>query len=341
MLSIMKRMSRRTCLTLGAFGLAPAPLQAQLLSKLLGKDQPKAKMPAAGERQLPMSTIFKGEDRFRDMVRKAKRENWGELPIGDRTIRAARELHGQPYESFTLEIHDHVESPSVNLEGLDCWTFFEISLGFARMLGFRKSRYEPEDLLRQIEFTRYRGGHCGGNYLERIHYLAEWFIENDARGACDYITPNLPGAEQIHDRRVVEMTKLWKGYRYLRENPDLRPPMRKLERRVEAMPVHHVPRSKVADIEPKLRDGDVIGIATKYDGGYCSHVGLAIRTDDGVMRLMHASTDYDKVVIDKSISGYLYKYDKNMGILVGRPLEVDETVTDGAEYRANLKRLLG
>ena len=72
-----------------------------------------------------MSTIFKGEDRFQTIVKKAQSEDWKAIPIGKRIIKFAEELRGTPYESFTLEIDDHIESPSVNLDGVDCWTFFE------------------------------------------------------------------------------------------------------------------------------------------------------------------------------------------------------------------------
>ncbi len=288
-----------------------------------------------------MSTIFKGQDRFHIIAKKAVAENWREIPIGDRIIKFARELHGTPYENFTLEIDDHIESPSVNLIGLDCWTFFEISLGLARMVATTKDTFTPEDLLREIQFTRYRGGKCTGNYLERIHYLAEWFFENDARGTSSHLTPSLPGATRIRDRKISEMTVLWKSYRYLRMNPDLRDPMKTWEDYVAAMPVYYIPKDKVAALEPQLQNGDIIGIATKYHGGFCSHVGLIIRTDDGVTRFMHASRNYRKVVIDKSMSGYLNEFSSHAGILVGRPLEVENTVTNEEQYQANLKKLIG
>jgi hypothetical protein len=55
---------------------------------------------------------------------------------------------------------------------------------------------------------------------------------------------------------------------------------------------------------------------------------------------MHASRNYKKVVIDKSISGYLNAFSSHAGMIVGRPLEVAETVTDPAVYKANLERLI-
>lgn len=329
----MAHLPRRSFLAMAPLALAPSLAIAQLT----GKQKEEA---AARKRLLPMKTIFKGESRFNAMIEKAKAEGWAKLPIGERTVKFGRELVGVPYVNFTLEIDDHIESPSVNLNALDCWSFFEQSLGLARMIGFEKPDYSPDDLLRQIEFTRYRAGLCTGDYLERIHYLAEWFFENDARGTCRHLSPSLPGAARITGRKVTEMTALWKSYRYLRNNPELRGPMKETEDRIARLPVYHIPKAKVAAIEPQLQSGDVIGIATKYNGAFCSHVGLALRTEDGVMRFMHASRNYKKVVIDQSISGYLNDFSAHAGILVGRPLEVIETVTDKARYEANLKRLL-
>jgi hypothetical protein len=58
------------------------------------------------------------------------------------------------------------------------------------------------------------------------------------------------------------------------------------------------------------------------------------------MRFMHASRNYKKVVIDKTIPGYLNDFSAHAGILVSRPLEVSETVTDKAVYEAHLKKRL-
>ncbi len=309
-----------------------------LTSSLPGAEKVATGRPAA--RPLPLEKTFVGQNRFEKVLAKARAENWRALPIAERMTKFAREFHHVPYESFTLEIDDHIESPSANLEGLDCWTFFEICLGFSRMIAIEKPSYTPDDLLDQIQLTRYRGGNCSGDYLERIHYLAEWYFENDARGTIDDITRTFPGVKRVEGREIKEMTVLWKSYRYLRENPELREPMKKWEAYVASMPVYYLPKDKVAAIEDQLRDGDIIGIVTNQQGGFCSHVGIAIRTDDGVMRLMHASTNYKKVVIDKSISGYLNSFKYHAGILVGRPLEISETVTDPAVYRANLEALL-
>lgn len=323
----MKKMTRRRSLALGMMGVPGVMLSSPDLM--------------AEPRTLPMSTIFKGKDKFDKIVAKAVRENWKNYPVSSRMILFARELHGTPYVNYTLEIDDHIESPSVNFEGLDCWTFFETTLGLSRMIMRPRAQYSQEDLLREIQWTRYRGGNCSSCYLDRIHYLAEWFFENEARGNATDITRELGYAQRITGRKISEMTVLWKHYRYLRENPELRAPMKKWEDYVARLPVHYIPKSQVSKIEPKLQDGDIIGIVTGGHGGFCSHVGITIRTNDKVARFMHASRNYRKVVIDKSVSGYLNSFRSHAGIIVGRPLEVDKAVLDPNQYQSNLRRLIG
>jgi cell wall-associated NlpC family hydrolase len=270
------------------------------------------------EQPLPLKTTFQGTARFQAVAAKAQRENWRALPIGDRMAKIGLELKGTPYRGFTLEIHDRVESPSANFNGQDCWTFFEICLGMARMLETPKKTYTPGDLLDQIEWTRYRGGQCRGNYLDRIHYLAEWYIDNDKRKTVVDITRRFP--TQRMPPQCGEMTRLWKHYRYLKMNPELRAGMAHHEQRLNKTPVFMVPKDKVAGIEPKLQNGDIIGIARHDNGSYCSHVGIIIVDQAGQRRFMHASTTYKKVTIDSTISAYLNKFKKHAGILVARPL---------------------
>lgn len=266
---------------------------------------------------LPQKITFIGSKKFDAITQKAVRENWRKLPIGDRMAKVALELNGIPYKAYTLEIHDHIESPSVNFAGLDCWTFFETTMGIARMLETPQNSYSKSDLLRQIEHTRYRGGTCNGNYLDRIHYLAEWYKDNNKRKTIDDITRKFPTVTMPN--QCNEMSKLWKHYRYLKHNPELRPLMAEQERRMTAMTVKMVPKSKVAGIEKHLRNGDIIGIARNGDGSYCSHVGIIIKDEKGRARFMHASTTYQKVVVDDTISNYLNKFDKHAGILIARP----------------------
>jgi hypothetical protein len=267
--------------------------------------------------------VFKGRDKFDRIVAKAKEGNWAALPLGERTVTIGKEMVGTRYRNYTLEIDNRIEAPSVNFVGLDCWTFFEIALGMARMMNEPQESWTPERLLHYIELDRYRGGVCTGEYLSRLHYLEDWLADNDRRGLVQDLTRSLGGVSVPHSAR--EMTVGWRHYRYLRANRALLGPLGQMERRVSSRPLYQIPKSRVASIEGRLRSGDVIGIVSR-DGRRMfatSHVGLALRQSDGSLRFMHASAprNYGKVVIDSTLSGYLHKFGSHTGILVARPLK--------------------
>jgi hypothetical protein len=276
----------------------------------------------AFESRLPFSTVFKGQDEFNRLVSKAKAGNWKALPIGERTAVVGQALVGTRYKHFTLEIDNRIESPSVNFQGMDCWTFFEIALSFARMLNEPESNWTPERLLHYIELDRYRSGECSGEYLSRLHYLEDWLYDNDRRGLVEDLTRSLGGANVPHSAR--EMSVGWRHYRYLAANRSLLGPLARMETNVSSRPLYQIPKNRVAGIEPKLRSGDVIGIISRDRNGLYStaHVGLALRTKDGVLHFMHASSpgNSGRVIVDTELSKYLYRYRSESGILVARPL---------------------
>ena len=278
-------------------------------------------MAFGSESRLPFNTVFKGQGQFNRLVAKAKAGNWKGLPIGERTAAVGQALVGTRYKHFTLEIDNRIESPSVNFQGMDCWTFFEIALGFARMLNEPESNWTPERLLYYIELDRYRGGQCTGEYLSRLHYLEDWLRDNNRRGLVEDLTRDLGGRSVPHSAR--EMSTGWRHYRYLAANRSLLGPLGRMEANVSSLPLYQIPKSQVAAIEPKLRSGDIIGVISRERNGLYStaHVGLALRTSDGVLHFMHASSpsNYGRVVIDDELSKYLYRYRSDSGILVGRP----------------------
>jgi hypothetical protein len=279
-------------------------------------------MATAAETRLPFKTVFRGQDRFNRLVAQAKSNDWRSLPIGERTATVGQALLGTRYKSFTLEIDNRIESPSVNFNGLDCWTFFETSLAFARMLNEPEENWTPEQLLRYIEADRYRSGVCTGEYLSRLHYLEDWLYDNNKRGLVEDLTTKLGGKGVPH--AAHEMTVAWRHYRYLAANKSLLGPLAQMEADVSRRPLYQIPKNRVAKIEPKLQTGDIIGIVS-HDGRLysTSHVGLALRTSDGVLHFLHASAphNYGRVVVDSRLSDYLKKYRSDSGILVARPLK--------------------
>jgi len=276
----------------------------------------------ASESRLPLGTVFKGQDQFNRLVAKAKAGNWKALPIGERTAAVGQALVGTRYKHFTLEIDNRIESPSVNFQGMDCWNFFEVALGVGRMLNEQESNWAPERLLDYVEMDRYRGGECTGDYLSRLHYLEDWLYDNNRRGLVEDLTRDLGGRSVPHSAR--EMSTGWRHYRYLASNRSLLGPLARMEANVSSRPLYEIPKSKVAGIESKLRSGDIIGVISRERNGLHStaHVGLALRTSDGALHFMHASSpsNYGHVVVDSQLSKYLYRYGSDSGILVARPL---------------------
>ncbi len=294
-------------------------MQRRHFAQLLLSAAAARTLPAA--EHLPQSTTFIGQARFQQIVAQAQAQNWAALPMGARVAQFGLAMRGTRYVAWTLEIDDRIESPSANFNGLDCWTFFEVALGLARMVAKRQRSYSPSDLLRQIEWTRYRGGVCRGHYLDRIHYLDEWYTDNAARGSIRNVTRDVGPVVRLSGRANDEMSLNPRLYRYLRHNPALVPAMRQIESRLERVPFHFIPKHQVAACEPRIQSGDIIGIVTNRQHVFCSHVGLALRTADGVCRLMHASLTQKKVVVDKSIHEYLNSVNNHAGIVVGRPRE--------------------
>jgi hypothetical protein len=275
----------------------------------------------ASASSLPLSTVFRGQSKFYALVAEAKQQNWRALPLGERIVAVGKSLLGTRYVNYTLEIDDHIEAPSANLDALDCWTFFEISVGFARMLEMKSDNYSPSDLLAMIELDRYREGHCTGSYTSRLHFLEDWIYDNERRGLVKNLTVALGGVP-MRGRYLDEMSHHWRESRYMRHNVALVPQIAAIEQRVASRTTYHIPREKVSQIESRIRSGDVICITGRGPEGFTEHVGLAYRDGVGVVHFMHASKDQRRVVIDVPIHQYVYRYQKFAGIMVVRPLDV-------------------
>ncbi|MFM8720266.1 MAG: hypothetical protein ACKOFH_12180, partial [Chthoniobacterales bacterium] len=106
-----------------------------------------ASLPAAG---LPMSKTFIGQGKFQELMNRGYRAGWAGLPLGERVNNFALGLRGTPYVNYTLELHDRIEAPSVNMNGMDCWTLFEIALSMGRLVAMHPPPYSPQEMLRLI-----------------------------------------------------------------------------------------------------------------------------------------------------------------------------------------------
>jgi len=261
--------------------------------------------------------VFAGQETFERLLMLGRERAWSELPIGERIGAIGMALRQTPYVASTLELYDDREVCSVDFRGLDCVTFFELALAFARML--KRGAPTPETLLAEVTFLRYRGGRLT-DYASRLHYLSDWFVDNQAKRVVRLITPELPGAERF-TRRVNFMSTHPGAYRQLKASPDQVAKVVLVEAEINARVTHYLPKEKVAAAQRLLLTGDIVGITTTIDGLDCAHAGLCYREGDGALRLLHASTTRKAVTLDEDLATYLAGVSTHTGIMVARPLE--------------------
>lgn len=260
---------------------------------------------------------FTGAERFEQLVKMAEKENWKALSIGRLMGAVGMALRGTPYVGGTLEIEDDREVCSINLLGLDCVTFYENALVFARML--KNGKADQQNMLSHVLFTRYRGGNLT-DYLSRLHYTSDWFYDNERKGVVKMITRTLAGAERF-TKRVNFMSTHPERYRQLRANREFVALIAEIEEQLNERDKYYLPKAKVETAEPLLQTGDIVGITTAIEGLDCSHTGLCYRDENGTLRLLHASSVKKEVVLDDELSIYLNSVEKHTGIMVARPLE--------------------
>src|SRR3989442_4985487 len=119
--------------------------------------------------------VVTGREKFDRLVTQAREHRWAERPIGERTGAIGMALGHTPYVDGTLELYEDREVCSVNLRGLDCVTFFESALAFARMLG--RGGRTPEALLAEVTFTRYPRGPLT-HYASPRPHMSDLVVDN-------------------------------------------------------------------------------------------------------------------------------------------------------------------
>jgi hypothetical protein len=263
---------------------------------------------------------FSGGDVFTRIINKSAADKWSELPIGELIGKIALELKGTPYVGFTLELSKDSEYCVVNLKGLDCVTFFEDSLCMARMI--KKGKSSPEDLLREVQFTRYRGGKMG-DFTTRLHYTTDWFVDNEEKGVVKLLAPDLPGAEPF-TQKVGIMSEHPEHYRQLKAHPEFVPAIRRFEETINARSLKYLPMNKLKAAERFLQTGDIVGVCTSEEGIDIAHTGLCIKDTQGVVHFMDASSSRRvmRVILEDEISDCLDWSPKLTGVMFARPLEV-------------------
>lgn len=236
-------------------------------------------------------------------------------PIGEVVIGMGRSFLGTDYVANTLE-QPGEEHLVINLRGLDCVSFYENALVFARCI--KKGKTTFEDYKQELQFIRYRGGVIKG-YPSRLHYSSDYFYDNEKKHVLNVVTKDIGGVR--FEKTINFMSTHTDSYRQLKEQPELVAVIQKQEAAINSRPLYHLPTRVVPKVASKIHDGDIIAITTDIPGMDVSHTGIAIWQEKR-LHFLHAPITGSKVQItEKTLAEYLAASPKRLGIMVARPLE--------------------
>jgi len=256
-------------------------------------------------------------DRLNKIIENGIKNKIQLLSLQERMIPIAKEFINVPYLGGTLDIGVQ-EKCIINTDALDCVTFYENVLAIAHSFDNLESKRQMiEKIYNNVENTRYRDGKLDG-YVSRLHYTSDWIIDNEKRGNIKNISKELKG--ELLNQNVYFMSKNYKKYPRLIANIELVKKIAKIEKSINNEKLFYIPKSKVESISSKIKSGDIIAITTNIKGLDFSHTGLAYRDKKGELRLFHASTKSNKVIIDEALHLYLKKHKTQTGICVLRPI---------------------
>jgi hypothetical protein len=237
-------------------------------------------------------------------------------PINNVVAAIGRSFIGTEYIAHTLEKKGK-EELTINLTGLDCTTFLETSLTFARCIKLGKTSFE--DYQKQLTLIRYRDGKLD-EYPSRLHYFSDWIYNNSQKGIVKDVTKSI-GGEKI-TFKLSFMSTHPDSYQMLKDNPKFVPMIAEQEKEINKREYYYIPVDKVEKNEKKIKNGDLIAITVNVPGIDIGHVGIAVKEKDGRIYFMHAPLSGAKVQITKEpLCDYLKKIKKDTGIIVLRPQE--------------------
>jgi len=237
-------------------------------------------------------------------------------PIGDVIVAIGKSFLGTNYVAHTLE-KGKTETLVIDLTGLDCTTFLENALTFARCIKEGKTTFK--DYEKELTKIRYRNGIID-QYPSRLHYFSDWIYNNEQKGIVKNVSKEI-GSEPIKFD-VDFMTTHPDSYVQLKDDPKFIPIIRKQEEAINKRTYYYIPKDTVAKVEDKIKSGDLIAITSNVKGLDINHVGIAVRMDDGRIHFMHApDVGYKVQITPEPLADYLTKFSKDTGIIVLRALE--------------------
>lgn len=238
-------------------------------------------------------------------------------PINEVFVDIAKSFIGLGYEANTLQ-NENQEQLRIHLTGLDCYTFMEAALTFARTIKSGKNKFS--DYEKEIEFLRYRDGKMT-DYTSRLHYFSDWLFDIEKRNIINQISKKIGGVE--YNKEINFMSTHPNSYKELKSNPDFVKKMSEIEKEISKRKYFYLNQNDIEKIEDKIKNGDIIGITTDIKGLDISHVGIAVKMNNGRIHFLHAPITGKKIQITEiPLAEYIKGNKRQTGIMVARILEM-------------------
>lgn len=254
----------------------------------------------------------------------------GDVPLGRCAVRVGELAAGTPYEPGTLEAYlraggspTQTEPLTLSLTRFDCVTLVESCLAVARVaaVGCRSpgSVIEPtwREFGEEIQRMRYRDGVRAG-YSSRLHYFSEWISDGASRGLVHDLGVELGGVEDTRPLRFMSSHRA--SYPALTDERVFQE-IGAMERRLDGTTRHFVPAARIAEVADRIETGDVLAFATAIPGLDVTHAAMAHRSEDGVLRVLHAPLSGGVVEVTRTaLPEYVAAIRRATGVMVARPL---------------------
>ena len=201
---------------------------------------------------------------------------------GERIAELSRPFLGTPYvEGSMIGGPQTPEQLVINLAGVDCFTFLDL------IEALRRSAHGA-DLPERLRQVRYRNGRVA--YSDRRHFFSDWVTDIDTMVAD--VTADVSGGKTRNAAKQLNLKN--DGTLWLPGIPVIR-------REVVYIPAEQIDQALLSG----LRTGDYAGIYTERAGLDVSHVGLIVKSKEGVMFRHASSLKNVRQVVDVDLLEYL------------------------------------
>lgn len=230
---------------------------------------------------------------------------------------------GCPYVAQTLE-RTYLKDPKATKEdliiktnGFDCTTYVETVLSLVKTLSDKHATFK--DFCRNLKLFRYKNG-IMQDYTSRNHYFTSWIDNALNQKLISDLYYTEPVAFKAREQKIDFMSKHTHLYPAINgTNHNYKSKIQEEEKRISRK-IYYIPTDYIKTHSLNfIKDGDIIAFETIKRGLDISHIGFAVRKNDGKLHLLNASSLYKKVVLDEqSIYQYIKKQKHVIGIRVFR-----------------------